>query len=153
MRYKEKVMQDLIVDILVHFFSYITKVFGRLIPNYQYDSEETSKMMLLLVAWKIEYCRMYKEKIILVEYDDELILNEDKLVQLYNKIKNIPASFDQGTWFICDNMVLKVACNFPYKRLELKITISRGVEDWNIKSALRVDPERQVSSLMVIYSY
>jgi hypothetical protein len=110
--------------------------------------KEASEMMHLLVIWKIERSRKPKVNIMLVEYDNELVLNEDRLVQLY-KIDVIPLKdnyFCENTWLICDNTALEVAYAVVRKEdLELKIYIYRGIKDKYIKSALWLDSERQVN--------
>jgi hypothetical protein len=115
--------------------------------------EEASKMTRLLVAWKIDRSGESKVRIILVECDDSLVLNEDKLAQLHKKANNIPSSYHSRTWLMYDNTVLKATYEIEQKTdIDLKITISEENEDENTKSALWIDPERQVSFLMVIHS-
>jgi hypothetical protein len=131
--------------------------------------EEASKMMQLLVTWKIERLEEPNVNIMLVEYGNESALNEDKLIQLYDKVNDIhfysleetffdhdSLSFDSSrhTWLMCDNTVLAV----PYKVVreedfELKITISQEFRDLDTIKSMWIDAERQVSSLMVSYAF
>jgi hypothetical protein len=119
--------------------------------------EVTSKMMRLLVVWKIEHFGEPSVYIVLVEHDKELVLNgEDKLAQLYDKVNDQFSrcySFSESTWLVCDNTVLKATYEIVQKEsFELNIAISKGTKDKYTKSALWIDSERQVSSLVVIYS-
>jgi hypothetical protein len=116
--------------------------------------EDTSKVMRLLVTWEIEHSWRFRTRIVLVEHDNKLVLNENKLAQLYNKVNDIPSElynwtrkYDgiyKSTWLMCDNIVLEatdeIICE---KGLELKMAIS-GVEDKDAESALWIDSERQV---------
>jgi hypothetical protein len=122
--------------------------------NHRYSNGETSRVMRLLVAWKIKHSRAH-EKTILVEYDDTFEVNENRLEQLYNKVRNIPTMWYRNEWLIYDDTILKVTSNsLTYKRDPgLEITISRGVGDSVTIRPMWIDPERQVSSLMIIYSY
>jgi hypothetical protein len=98
--------------------------------------EEASKKMKLVVAWKVEHFRRPKVRIVSVEYDNELILDEDKLAQLYDKVYNIPSGHDSSryTWLICDNAALLVEYEVARKGdLELKITISEGLINQGIR--------------------
>jgi hypothetical protein len=113
--------------------------------------ENTSKMMRLLMDWKIENFWWPRVRIMLVEYDNELVLNE--LEQLYDSINDIPPGYSPSRWLMCDNTVLVATCKAVQKVSPgLKITISKGAKDEYTKSASWIDSERQVSSLMVIYS-
>jgi hypothetical protein len=69
--------------------------------------EDTLKIMRLLVAWKIERSGELDVNMALVEYGDELVLDEDKLANLYDKINDIPSGY-RHTWLMYDNTVLKV---------------------------------------------
>jgi hypothetical protein len=110
---------------------------------YTKTIEEASKMTRLLVAWKIDRSGGSKVRIILVECDDKLVLNEDKLAQLYEKINDIPPGYHAITWLMCDNTVLETTYEIEQKTgIELKITISEGDKDENTKSALWIDPMR-----------
>jgi hypothetical protein len=105
--------------------------------------EEASKMTRLLVAWKIDRSGGSKVRIILVECDDKLVLNEDKLAQLYKRVNDIPSGYHAITWLMCDNTVLETTYEIEQKTgIELEITISEGDKDENTKSALWIDPER-----------
>jgi hypothetical protein len=54
--------------------------------------EDTFKMGLLLVAWRIDRSWKYRIYTMLVEFDNELVLSEDKLAKLYDKIYDIPTN-------------------------------------------------------------
>jgi hypothetical protein len=123
--------------------------------------EDTSKTMLLLVAWKIEHSEGLGVRILLVEHDNRLVLNEDKLAQLYNKVNDIPSGLHgwahkydgilKSTWLMCNNIVLRATYEIIFeKSLGLKIAISKGVKDEDTELALWIDSERQVSSLIVL---
>jgi hypothetical protein len=118
--------------------------------------EDTSKIVRLLMIWKIEDPEEPEVCIILVEHSNELVLNEDKLAQLYDKANDRFYKFYdsfQSTWLVCDNTVLKATYKIVWERgLELEITISEGVKDEYPMKPMWIDSERQVSSLMVIYS-
>jgi hypothetical protein len=133
--------------------------------------EEASRMMRLLVTWKIERSRKPKVNIMLIEYDNKLVLDEDKLAQLYEKANDTPfgyslgetffdydsddSSFDSSrrTWLMCDNTVLAAAHEVVREGgLELKIDISQGVENKDAIRPVWIDPTRQVLSLIIIYS-
>jgi hypothetical protein len=124
--------------------------------------EGTSKIMRLLVIWEVNLSGRSRTCTILVEHDNDLILNENKLAQLYNKVNNIPfkaynwiLKYDdiyKWVWLISDNTVLEATDDIIYEKgCELKITISEGVEDENAASAFWIDSTRQVPSLIVIY--
>jgi hypothetical protein len=111
--------------------------------------EDTPKMTLLLVAWEIERFEKPRVNIVLIGHDNELVLNEDKLAQLYDKINDqLSTRYDsfQSTWLLYDNTVLETTCVTVYEKgFELKITISEGDEDEDTESALWIDSERQVT--------
>jgi hypothetical protein len=115
--------------------------------------ENTSKMMRLLVTWEVKHSWKLSVRVVLIEYDNRLVLNEDKLVQSYNKVNNIPSTVYNWTrkydgvyksaWLIHDNTVLEamdeIICE---KGLELNITVTEGTKDMYAESALWVDSER-----------
>jgi hypothetical protein len=115
--------------------------------------EDTSKMMQLLVALKFDSSWEFRPRIVLVEHDNKLVLNEDKLKQLYDKIYAMPIevynsffkynSIYESIWLMYNNTILKITNEiFLKKGLELMITTSEGVKDEDTKSALWIDPER-----------
>jgi hypothetical protein len=116
--------------------------------------EDASKMMRLLVAWKIERSGKSKVHIMLVEHDSELVLNEAKLAQLYNKIDDEFSrhyDFSRSTWLVSNNIVLETTYEVVQEEdFALQVTISKGVDDQSAIPTLWIDSERQVSSLMVI---
>jgi hypothetical protein len=108
--------------------------------------EDISKMTRLLVAWKIEDTEEPKVYMISVEHDNELILNEDKLAQLY---VNVNDQFSERynpsrhTWLVYDDIVMEATYNVVQKEgLALEIAVSKGVKDWNTKPALWIDSKR-----------
>jgi hypothetical protein len=116
--------------------------------------EYTSKMIRLLVVWKFESFRKPRVYIVLAEHDNALVLNEDKLAQLYDKINDVPSSHNLSGWLMCDNTALTVTYKTVMKKgHELEITISGGVKNEYTRQALWIDPERQVSYLIVMYFY
>jgi hypothetical protein len=139
--------QDEPGGILIH------KIQSNTRSNHQSINEETSRMMLFLVNWKMNCLWWPEAKIILVEYDDQLDLNEDRLAQFYDNIKDMLTGYYVNTRFVCDNAVMNVECDLiPGKGSELKINISEGVEsEYTIRPNLWIDSKRQVSSLVTIY--
>jgi hypothetical protein len=126
--------------------------------------EDTLKMMRLLVAWKIGSFGEPGVYITLVEHSNELVLNEDKLAQLYNKINDTPSeecdwvfrycSFSKSTWLMCDNTIMVARYEAAQKEsLESKIIISKGVKSKYAESVLWIDSERQVSLSAIIYIF
>jgi hypothetical protein len=114
--------------------------------------EDESKMIRLLVIWKMRHSGRPKVRIVLVEHDNKLVLDEDKLAQLYDKMDDIPRNYDRSTWFIYDHRVLAITYKIVKKEdPELKITISKGIDDKYTMKPIWIDSERQVSSLLVIY--
>jgi hypothetical protein len=111
------------------------------------DVENISETMRLLVAWKINYLWWPNVQIVLIVYGNELVLNEDKLTQLYSKIDDQffeRHDASESTWLVCDDTVLEITYEIVQKvGIELKITISEGVEDENAEPALWIDSEGQ----------
>jgi hypothetical protein len=107
---------------------------------------DTSKMMRFLVTWKIENFGEPRVRIVLVEHDNDLTLNEDKLAKLYNKVNgqfSKQYSPSRYTWLVSANTVLEATYEAVQKEgLELKVVISKGIKDWNTRPALWIDPER-----------
>jgi hypothetical protein len=115
--------------------------------------EEASKMMQLLVTWKINRSECSKVDIMLVEYDDKLALSEDKLAQLCEKVNGIPSNYYIITWLMCDNTVLAGTYEVMSEEgLELKITISEGTENEYTMRPMWIDSTRQVLLEVVIYN-
>jgi hypothetical protein len=116
--------------------------------------EDTSKMMQLLVTWKIERFREPKVHIVLVEHDSKLVLDEDKLARLYDKIDDWFSrhySTSKSTWLVCDNIVLEASVEVHEEDLELKIIISEGVRNTDNMKPMWIDSTRQVLFPMIIY--
>jgi hypothetical protein len=116
--------------------------------------EEASKMMRLLVIWRIECSGEPKVNIMLIEYNNEFVLNEDRLAQFYEEVNDIPSGYDLPicTWLVCNNTVLKVEYRLVRKAvLESNIIIYKGAEDKHTMKPIWIDSTRQVSLLMVIY--
>jgi hypothetical protein len=109
-------------------------------------AKDASKRIRLLVAWKIERFREPSMRIMLIEHEDELVMNEDKLAQLYDKIngqltEHYTAS--KSKWLVCDNIILMMIYESVQEEgIGLKITISRGDKDEDTKLALWIDSER-----------
>jgi hypothetical protein len=121
--------------------------------SYAKIIEKPSRITLLLVSWRIIRFWKSNAKIILVEYDNKLVLNEDKLTQLYNKVINMHFGHSPSKWLMCDNTVLRVAYKVVYEKgPELNIYISQEYEDKDAIRSMRIDSTRQVLSEMVIYS-
>jgi hypothetical protein len=125
--------------------------------------EDTSKVMRFLVTWEIKSPGRSRTRMLLIEHDNALILNEAKLAQLYNKVNDIPSGvynwilkYDgiyKSTWLMYDNTVLEATDEIIYEKgLELKINLSEGVKDKHAGSAFWIDSTRQVLSLTAIYS-
>jgi hypothetical protein len=110
---------------------------------------DTSRIMQILVAWNVKRFGEPRVHIVLVEHDSMLILNGDKLAKLYDKVNDQLAGrsdFSKSAWMVCDNTVLKATYEIAQEEgLTLKITISKGAKNEYAKSALWIDPERQVS--------
>jgi hypothetical protein len=110
---------------------------------------DTSKMIRLLVVWKIKHFDEPRVHIVLVEHDIELEWNEDKLAKLYDKVNEQSSRHynpSRYTWLVSDNIVLKTTYEVAQREgLELKIAISKGIKDWSTRPALWIDPERRVS--------
>jgi hypothetical protein len=117
--------------------------------------EDTSKMMRLLVAWKIKRLGEPKVHMMLVKHSNELVLSEDKLAQLYGKVDDQLSrrySFSEGTWLVHDNTVLYMTYETAQKEgLELNIVVSKGAKNKYTKSAFWIDSKRHVSFLTLIY--
>jgi hypothetical protein len=139
MKYEQIIMQYTIINIVV--ILYIETV------------EDTSRMMRLLVTWKTKYPEQPKVNVMLVEHDNELVLDEDKLVKLYDKVNDMPSEmynrtfkYDgiyRSTWLMCNNIVLDVAHEITCEKgCGLKVTISEGVKGEDARSALWIDSER-----------
>jgi hypothetical protein len=113
--------------------------------------EEASKIMRLLAIWKINCFGKPKVNIILVEYDNELVLNEDKLAKLYNKIDEVLFNDSERTWLMYDNTALEARVEVHKEGFGLSIIISEETENKNNMKPLWIDSERQVLLVMVIY--
>jgi hypothetical protein len=114
--------------------------------------EDTSKMMRLLVTWRIERSGELEVDIMLVEHDNKLVLDRDKLALLYNKINDWFFRYNifHHTWLMCDNTALEAICDAVQKEgLELKITVSEGTKDVYTIEPIWIDSERYVSFLTI----
>jgi hypothetical protein len=116
---------------------------------------EESKTMQLLVIWKNKRPGEPKIYIMLVEHDNELFLNRDKLAQLYNKINDIPFGYGfmyphtrhyntpGHTILMYDDTVLKAEYRLMQNVvLELDIAISEGNRDKYAMKSMWIDSER-----------
>jgi hypothetical protein len=114
------------------------------------SAEDTYKIMRLLVVWKRDRSRNISACILLVEHDNELVLNEDKLAQLYDKIYDIPSTYFSCTLLICRDTVLETIGKIIFEKgLELKINISEGAKNKYTMKPMWIDSERQISSLTI----
>jgi hypothetical protein len=116
--------------------------------------EEASKMMRLLITWKIKHLEEPKVNVILVEYDNKFVLNEDKLARLYGKVDDIfsqCSNLSRRTWSMCDNTVLIPNVTMQKEGFESKMTISQGIRNTDTIRPMRIDPKRQVPSEVVIH--
>jgi hypothetical protein len=112
--------------------------------------EEVPKMMRLLVIWKTKRLEEPDVSVILVEYDNELVLNGDKLAQLYENVNYIPTNYFRNTWLIYDNMALAEKHKVLwYTCLELEINIYRGFRNKDNIKPMWINSERQASSLII----
>jgi hypothetical protein len=112
-------------------------------PIYAKFFEEASKMMRLLITWKINRLKEPKVNVILVEYDNRFVLNEDKLVRLYDKINVTPSNYDKCTWLMYDDTTLEAKYEVVWREgLELKITIYKGSRDSDTIRPMWIDSER-----------
>jgi hypothetical protein len=107
--------------------------------------ESTSKVMRLLVAWKIDRSWKSRVRIALVEHDNGLVLNEDKLAQLYDEVNDMSSDYNPLGWFVRDNTILMA--KYEIEGIGLKVTISKGTKSVHIMKPMWIDLERQVSSL------
>jgi hypothetical protein len=117
-------------------------------------NEETSEMTQLLITWKIKHPGKPRANIMLVEYN-EPILNEDKLVQLYNGMNDIFSGYSPSgcTWLMRDGTTL--VTTYEVKGTGLEIIISRGSESVYTMKPMWINPKRQVSffSSNILYTH
>jgi hypothetical protein len=97
-------------------------------------AENPLRIMRLLVIWKIERSKRPKVNVVLVEYDNGLVLDEDKLAQLYYKVNDIAFGYDpsESRWLMYDDDDAALTAGREVIRktgLELKITIYQGVRN------------------------
>jgi hypothetical protein len=147
---------DLDQDAFEGILMYNVRRKGNARSNHQYSKviEEALKMMRFLVAWKIERSCEPKIGIVLAEYDNRFVLNEDKLAQLHGKVYDLSSCYSLSRWLMYDNTVLETMYMIVHREgFELKIDISQGDESENIIRSMWPDSARQVSFLMMIYSY
>jgi hypothetical protein len=112
--------------------------------------EEALKMIRLLITWKIDCSGKPRVNMVLVEYNNELVLNEDKLAQLYDKINCKLCPYYGSIWLMCDNTTLKAEYEVVNEEsFELKIIISKGFRCEYIMKPTWIDSTRQVSYLMI----
>jgi hypothetical protein len=112
--------------------------------------EKTLRPMRLLMIWKIKDLKLPRLGTILLEYDNRLVLNEDKLAQLYDRFNDIPGSYYRNTWLLWDTMALEENRHFSWHTsLQLEITIDKGFKGADIIRPMWIDPERQVLSLII----
>jgi hypothetical protein len=118
--------------------------------------EEALKMVRLLITWKFKRFGESKVNIMLVEYDDKLVPNEDKLAQLYGKLAVILSKcYDPhiNTRLMYDNIAIGPICEVVWKEIpELKITISERATNKYTMKPMWIDSGRQVSFLIIMCS-
>jgi hypothetical protein len=109
------------------------------------------KIMRLLVTWKIECSGKPSAHVALIEHDDNLVLNEDTLAHLYDKVNDILLHNPlECTSLMCYDAALAITRKVVRKTgLELKITVSQGIKDKYTMKPIWIDSKRQVSSLMI----
>jgi hypothetical protein len=124
-------------------------------PIYARIMEETSKMMRLLVIWKMMPPGKPKVNTMLLECDD-LDLNEDKLAQLFDNVNNIHSVYNPhgDIWFMSNHTALKITHQVMQETgFELRILISEIFTSLNIMIPMWINSERQVRLEMVIDFY
>jgi hypothetical protein len=105
--------------------------------------KKVSKMMRLLITWNIKHLEEPKVHIMLIEYGDESIPDEDRLAQLYNKINSMLLNHNRCMWLVRDCEALKTTYEVVQKEyLELKIIISKIFSDLVATKPIWVDSER-----------
>jgi hypothetical protein len=109
-------------------------------------SKDTSSIAQILVVWRISESKELYTNVLLVEHDNSLIWNEDKLNKLYHKNHDWLKEYTDttsDTWLVDNDIVLKTT--FSVKDLkgnpELNISISEENDDYTIRP-LCVDLER-----------
>jgi hypothetical protein len=116
--------------------------------------EEASKTTRLLVFWKIKQHGDPKASVVLVEHDNELVLDEDKLARLCKNVNDIPYDRFRDRWSIFNNIELAIWCRpFWREELKLKTEIFKGFRDEDNIRPMWIDSERQVQSEMAIHFY
>jgi hypothetical protein len=106
---------------------------------------ETSEMIRFSILWKIKRFERPKVNTMLIECDNELVSNEDKLAQLYDNIDSRLPNYDRHTWLMCNNTALKGKYDVEQEEgLELKIDISEGVKNEDNIKPIWIDSTRQV---------
>jgi hypothetical protein len=127
-------------------------------PIYAKVVEETLEMIRLLVIWRVKDHVKPRAKVIFVEHDNELVLNEDKLAQLYNEIIDMAFIYNRGYLStkhrdLCDFLALfrvHTALEASYKvewqcDLGLKINILKdkyAMKDEHTMKPMWIDPKR-----------
>jgi hypothetical protein len=106
--------------------------------------EDTSKTMRLLVVWEIEHFRDLRVYIVLVEHDNELEWDEDRLSELHQKRwHSLNAWIDstRNNWLLDDGAVLETTIKVMNGGHRWDIFISEGSND-NVRRPLWIDVER-----------
>jgi hypothetical protein len=102
--------------------------------------EEASKMMKLLVTWESKHSKKPIVNVMFIEY--ESVVNEDKLMQLYDKINSISLDCKTFRRLICSRKILTVAYNVVRNNFELKIIISERFKNLKTMKSIWIDPKR-----------
>jgi hypothetical protein len=133
---------------------------GNEVSNHQSDidimhvklTEKVSKMMRLLVTWKVERLKKPSVHIMLIEHNNNLVLNEDKLAKLYDKINDRSSRYDNPSrcaWLICNNAALVATCKATGKNCpKLNINISKEDKNKYTKKPMWVNQKGKYHFLM-----
>jgi hypothetical protein len=112
-------------------------------PIYSKAIESVSKMVRFLVIWKIKRSGEPKVDVMLVEHGNELILNEDKLAKLFDKVNSMPSTYFATGWLMYDNTISSVLREVVRRgSLESRITISTENNCPNVIRLMWIESER-----------
>jgi hypothetical protein len=116
----------------------VYKLQGRQSHKSTEIGKDTSSAAQLLVVWRISESNELYADVLLVEYDKALTWNEDKLNKLYyenySRLKECNNTIS-STWFMDNNMTLKISFNTIILKgnLELSISISEEKDNYAIR--------------------
>jgi hypothetical protein len=123
---------------------------------YTKAMKEALKMKRLLITWEIKHSDKPKVNAILVEYNNDLFQNGDKLARLYEKTNGISFGREryEYIWSMYSNTALKTRYETIWRTsLELEITICKGFRNQINTRQMWIDSERQVLSEVIICFY